>query len=72
MNWTTDVPTEEGYYLNRIGGDDSLVFPREVYRDAWGWLWVRDEDSGDDELVTALNGEWQGPLAPQEGATNVD
>jgi hypothetical protein len=67
MNWTTDVPTEPGWYWFR----DENYDPTPV------WVTQGDFDElmvwiGGFQYVRAFGGEWQGPIEPQEGAANVD
>lgn len=64
MTWTTARPTKAGLYWYR--GDDNqpmVCKVEEIFRDCW-WATFLDDPEG--ESLDRLQGEWQGPIEPDE------
>jgi hypothetical protein len=64
MMWTKEPPTEPGWYWWREDAT-RLPYPRHVRHDGDGVLYVIGYQF---PTVAEYGGEWQGPIAPQEGA----
>lgn len=68
MQWTSDAPTEAGWYWLK---GDVLQLVR-VYQPLWETrLWVQYHGTEYEETVDNVRGgEWQGPVVPDLGESS--
>lgn len=66
LRWTTDTPTEPGWYWNRVAGKESL--PMRLYYDSDGEYCYQVAGLPDDcwlvsDLADEVGCEWAGPIS---------
>lgn len=73
LRWTTEVPTEAGWYWHRDNSPRFGYGPLETMQIDWvslfegGELFLGERESG--ELVEEIEGEWAGPIPTPSEAT---
>ena len=64
MQWTTEPPTEAGWYWVRRDGDIDVVEVDSAYCGEGGALYAWFTGNECEFRVESLSGEWYGPLLP--------
>ena len=68
MQWTKEPPTVAGWYWWRQDKDSDAIPAAVVPSYAQPpTIWVKLFGASQTRKVGAIGGEWQGPIAPQEG-----
>ncbi len=66
MNWTTNAPTEAGWYWLRYGPDADAIPVRATQ--SLGHLYVQNYALGHDRFTHC---QWLGPITPQPGTDDT-
>ena len=68
MTWTSEKPTEAGWYWNRISGAVGIALITRRDGRLYAWLKFKDAWLSREGWLDYIHGEWLGPITPDSYA----